>query len=171
MFFWNSLAFSVTQGMLAIWSLAPLPFLPGIPISLGIFHSWLLSTQSKAFACQWSRNRCFFLEFPCFLHDPTDVGNLISDSCAFSKPSLYIWKDKWLLAFLLKRKKKIDFSHWNACSATKVLLLCVYIFLLVCISQKFVHMWLYMYVYIHARERMNYHFGVFRNLIILNYIF
>ena len=26
-FFWNSLAFSVTQSMLAIWSLVPLPFL------------------------------------------------------------------------------------------------------------------------------------------------
>ena len=33
-----------------------------------------------------------FLEFPCFLHDPTNVDNLISGSFAFSKPSLYIWK-------------------------------------------------------------------------------
>ena len=31
-----------------------------------------------------------FLEFPCFFYDPTDVGNLISGSAAFSKPSLYI---------------------------------------------------------------------------------
>ena len=30
-----------------------------------------------------------FLEFPCFLYDPTNVGNLISGSSAFSKPSLY----------------------------------------------------------------------------------
>ena len=30
-----------------------------------------------------------FLEFPCFLYDPTNVGNLIS---AFSKPRLYVWK-------------------------------------------------------------------------------
>ena len=28
----------------------------------------------------------------CFLHDPMNVGNLISGSPAFSKPSLYIWK-------------------------------------------------------------------------------
>ena len=28
------------------------------------------------------------LEFPCFLHDPTNVGNLISGSSAFSKSSL-----------------------------------------------------------------------------------
>ena len=33
-----------------------------------------------------------FLEFPCFLSNPTDIGNLISGSYAFSKSSLYIWK-------------------------------------------------------------------------------
>ena len=33
-----------------------------------------------------------FLEFPCFLYDPANVGNLISGSSAFSKPSFYIWK-------------------------------------------------------------------------------
>ena len=33
-----------------------------------------------------------FLEFPCFLYDPVNVGNLISGSSAFSKPSLNIWK-------------------------------------------------------------------------------
>ena len=32
------------------------------------------------------------LEFPCFLYDPTDVGNLIFGSSAFSESSLYIWK-------------------------------------------------------------------------------
>ena len=33
-----------------------------------------------------------FLELPCFFDDPTDVGNLISGSSAFSKSSLNIWK-------------------------------------------------------------------------------
>ena len=33
-----------------------------------------------------------FLELSCFLDDPADVGNLISDSSAFSKTSLNIWK-------------------------------------------------------------------------------
>ena len=28
-----------------------------------------------------------FLEFSCFLYDPVDVGNVVSDSSAFSKPS------------------------------------------------------------------------------------
>ena len=34
----------------------------------------------------------FFLEFPCFFYDPTDVGSWISGSSAFSKSSLYILK-------------------------------------------------------------------------------
>ena len=33
-----------------------------------------------------------FLEFSYVFHDPTDVGNLISDSSAFSKSILNIWK-------------------------------------------------------------------------------
>ena len=33
-----------------------------------------------------------FLKFYSFFSDPTDVGNLISGSFAFSKSSLYIWK-------------------------------------------------------------------------------
>ena len=32
------------------------------------------------------------LEISCFFDDPTDVGNLISGSSAFSKTSLNIWK-------------------------------------------------------------------------------
>ena len=41
-----------------------------------------------------------FLEFPCFLHDPMDVGNLISGSSAFSKSSLNIWN--FMVHVLLK---------------------------------------------------------------------
>ena len=33
-----------------------------------------------------------FLELCCFLDDPVDVGNLISDSSTFSKGRLNIWK-------------------------------------------------------------------------------
>ena len=33
-----------------------------------------------------------FLELFCFIYDPTDVGNLMSGSSAFSKSSLNIWK-------------------------------------------------------------------------------
>ena len=52
-----------------------------------------------------------FLEFPCFLYDPTNVGNLISGSSAFSKSSLYIWK--FSVHVLLKPSLK-DFEHYHA---------------------------------------------------------
>ena len=41
-----------------------------------------------------------FLELSCFFNDPADVGNLISDSSAFSKTSLNIWK--FMVHILLK---------------------------------------------------------------------
>jgi len=41
-----------------------------------------------------------YLEFSCFFCDPTDVGNLVSGSSAFSKSSLYIWK--FLVQVVLK---------------------------------------------------------------------
>ena len=41
-----------------------------------------------------------FLEFPFFLYDPIDVGNLISGSSSFSKVSLDIWK--FLVHIMLK---------------------------------------------------------------------
>ena len=41
-----------------------------------------------------------FLELPCFLYDPVDVGNLISGSSAFSKSNLNIWK--FMVHILLK---------------------------------------------------------------------
>ena len=62
-----------------------------------------------------------FLEF-CFIYDPTDVGNLISDSSAFSKPSLNICK--FLVHILLKPSLK-SFEHyfasiWNECNCVIV---------------------------------------------------
>ena len=52
-----------------------------------------------------------FLEFSCFLYDPTDVDNLISGSSAFSKSSLNIWK--FSVHVLLKPDLK-DFEHYFA---------------------------------------------------------
>ena len=49
-----------------------------------------------------------FLEFPCFLYDPINVGNLIFGSSAFSKSSLYIWE--FSVHILLKPSLK-DFEH------------------------------------------------------------
>ena len=63
-----------------------------------------------------------FLEFPCFSYDPTDVHDLISDSSAFCKSSLYIWK--FLVHILLKPNLK-DFEHyfagmWDECNCVVV---------------------------------------------------
>ena len=63
-----------------------------------------------------------FLELPCFFHDPSDVGNLISGSSAFSKTSLNIWK--FTVHVLLKPGLK-NFEHylasmWNECYCTVV---------------------------------------------------
>ena len=41
-----------------------------------------------------------FLEISCLFNDPTDVGNLISGSSAFSKSSLNIWN--FMVHILLK---------------------------------------------------------------------
>ena len=49
-----------------------------------------------------------FLEHSCFFEDPTDVGNLISVSSAFSKSSLYICK---LLVHILLKPSLKDFEH------------------------------------------------------------
>ena len=49
-----------------------------------------------------------FLEFPCFLYDLENVGNLISISSAFSTPSLYIWR---LLVLKLLKPGLKDFEQ------------------------------------------------------------
>ena len=59
-----------------------------------------------------------FLEFSCFFYDPTDVGNLISGSSAFSKSSLNIWR--FTVHILLMPSLK-NFEHyfdsvWDECN-------------------------------------------------------
>ena len=82
----------------------------GIPISLRIFQFVVIYTV-RDLSIVNEAEVDVFLEFPCFLCDPTDVGNLISDSSAFSKPSLYTWK--FLIHVLLKPSLK-DFEHYLA---------------------------------------------------------
>ena len=50
-----------------------------------------------------------FLEFSCFFYGPTDAGNLISGSSAFSKTSLNVWK----FSVQLKPRLK-NFEHYFA---------------------------------------------------------
>ena len=63
----------------------------GIPISLRIFQFIVIHTV-KTFSIVNEAEVDVFLELSCFFYDPTDVGNLISDSSAFSKSRLNIWK-------------------------------------------------------------------------------
>ena len=52
-----------------------------------------------------------FLELSCFFCDPTDVGNLMSNSSAFSKSSLNIWK---FMVHLLLKPGLENFEHYFA---------------------------------------------------------
>ena len=49
-----------------------------------------------------------FLEFPSFLYDLANVGNLTSGSSSFSKPSMDMWK--FLVHIMLKPSMQ-DFKH------------------------------------------------------------
>jgi len=66
------------------------------------------------------------LEFSSFLYDPTDVGNLISGSSAFSKSSLYNWK--FSVHVLLKPSLK-DFEYYLASIVKWAQLYCFPLFL------------------------------------------
>ena len=52
-----------------------------------------------------------FLELSCFFVDPSDVGNVLSQSSAFSKSSLNIWK--FTVHILLKPGLE-NFEHYFA---------------------------------------------------------
>jgi len=56
------------------------------------FPQFLVICTVKGFSVVNEAEANLFLEFTCFLYDPTDVGNLIFGSSAFSESSLYIWK-------------------------------------------------------------------------------
>ena len=63
--------------------------------------------QSQDFSVVNEAEVYAFLETCCFFYDPVNVGNLISGSSAFSKPSLYIWR---FLVYILLRPSLKDLS-------------------------------------------------------------
>ena len=63
----------------------------GIPISFRIFQFVVIHTI-KGFGAVNKTEVDVLLELSWFFDDPTDFGNLISASSAFSKSSLKIWK-------------------------------------------------------------------------------
>ena len=75
------------------------------------FSQFVVIHMVKGFSVINEAEGDVFLEFSCFLYYPTDVGNLISGSSAFSKSSLCIWK--FSVHILLKPSLK-DFEHYFA---------------------------------------------------------
>ena len=59
---------------------------------LNNFPQFIVIHTVKGFGIVNKTELDVFLELSCFFDDPADVGILISDSSAFSKTSLNIWK-------------------------------------------------------------------------------
>ena len=93
----------------------------GIPISSRIFQFVVIHTV-KGFSIVNDTKVDVFLELSCFFHEPTNVGNLISCSSAFSKSSLNIWK---ISVQVLLKPGLENFEHyfanvWDECSCAVV---------------------------------------------------
>ena len=93
----------------------------GIPISWRIFQFVVIHTV-KGFGVVNKAEVDVFLELSCLFDDPTDVGNLISGSSAFSKTSLNIWE--FTVHVLLKAGLE-NFEHyftsvWDECNCAIV---------------------------------------------------
>ena len=81
----------------------------GIPVFFRIFA--VCCDPHKDFSVDNEAEVDVLLECLCFFYDPTDVGNLISGSSAFSKSSLNIWN--FLVHVLLKPSLE-NFEHYFA---------------------------------------------------------
>ena len=89
---------------------------------LNNFPQFIVIHTVKGFSMVNEAELDVFLELFCFFYDPTNVGNLISRSPAFSKSSLNIWN--FLVHVLLKPSLE-NFEHyfasmWNECNCTVV---------------------------------------------------
>ena len=61
-------------------------------VSRSEFFSYIVIHTVRGFGIVNKAKVDVFLEFSSFFYDPTDVGNLVSGSFAFSKSILNIWK-------------------------------------------------------------------------------
>ena len=68
------------------------------------FLQFVMIHTVKAFSIVNQTEIDIFLKFPSFLYNPANVGNLIPNSSAFSKPSLDIWK--FLVHIMLKPSRQ-----------------------------------------------------------------
>ena len=72
------------------------------------FPQFVMIHTVKGFSVADETEAGVFLQFPFFLYDPVDVGNLISGFSSFSKASLDIWK--FLVHIMLKPSMQ-NFKH------------------------------------------------------------
>ena len=78
------------------------------------FPQFVVTHTVKGFNIVYEAEVDVFLEFPCFLYDSVDAGNLTSGSSAFSKSSSYIWK--FLVQTLLKPSlKDVEQTTMDTC--------------------------------------------------------
>ena len=73
-----------------------------------IFPQFIMIHTVKGFGRVNETEVAVFLEFPSFPCDTANVGNLISGSSAFSKPSLDVWR--FLVCIILNPSMK-NFKH------------------------------------------------------------
>ena len=78
---------------------------------LNNFPQFIVIHTVKGFSVLNEAELDVFLELSCFFYDPTNVGNFISGSSAFSKSSLNIWE--FLVHVLLKPSLE-HFEHYFA---------------------------------------------------------
>ena len=79
-----------------------------MPISFRIFQFIVIHTV-KGFSIVNKPEIDVFLELSCFFNDPSDVGNLISGSSAFSTTSLNIWK---FMVHILQKPGLENIEHY-----------------------------------------------------------
>ena len=87
--------------------------------SLSEFSQFIVIHKVKGFGIVNKEEINVFLKLSWFFNDPADVGNLISDSSAFSKTSLNIWNFK---VHILLKPGLENFEHYFlACEMSAVL--------------------------------------------------
>ena len=72
------------------------------------FSQFVVIHTVKGFSVVNKAKADVFLKLSCFFDDPVDGANLISGSCAFSKPTLNIWK---LTVHVLLKPGLENFEH------------------------------------------------------------
>ena len=82
------------------------------------FPQFVVIHTVKSFSIVYEAKVDVSLEFSCFLYAPTNVGNLISGSSAFSNSSLNIWR---FLVHILWKPSLENFEHyfasmWDKCN-------------------------------------------------------